>query len=686
MAPTAGEGAAGSHRPVMRRAAARWAVVTATALAGALAVPSAAGATPAPTAAGHAGTAPGSPTIVSLAATPAQTTSDGGFGGGYLVVRASVQGATSCVFSGTKNIGGLPLTVPCTNGPVQVTVSTAYNTGTSAPVYRIRLDVTSSTKATASRVLAGVVQPLPVISGVTAVASTGDSRCALVTGGAVRCWGSAAAGQLGVGAAPPADTCTADGSPAVPCSMLARWVAGVGGVGFLAGATALAATGAGYCAALRGGGVACWGSNASGQLGSGSATGPQTCGGTACSPVPVVVSGPLARQRVTGLAGLGTGGGACAVTAASQVWCWGRDDAGQAGDGRPPTAACTAGPCAPQPAMVLSGASDRSVQDAAAQDRVVPPPLDAVAEVVSAPGSSTWCARRTWGGVDCWGSGSHGARGSVAPGRTATPVVGTLGAGRLLGVVQLVGSGSSPSTAGFCARLLLGQVACWGDDGLGQLGGGVGSTAALRCGAGARCSAAPVPVRSPGPKPATDYAAGPGPLVLADDLAGGAGGYCAVVTGTVACWGANTDGSLGAGIGSGPQRCGGRSCSPTPLVVRAVVGAQDVEPARAVAGSVATFCMVRAGAATAACWGAGGRGQVGDGASPPASADRPQQVHGLAKAAALRQIASLVPVRGSVCAVLLSGTLACWGAGASGQQGSGEASDRSAPGGVWTDG
>ena len=32
--------------------------------------------------------------------------------------------------------------------------------------------------------------------------------------------------------------------------------------------------------------------------------------------------------------------------------------------------------------MVLSGASDRSVQDAAAQDRVVPPPLDAVAEVV----------------------------------------------------------------------------------------------------------------------------------------------------------------------------------------------------------------------------------------------------------------------------------------------------------------
>jgi alpha-tubulin suppressor-like RCC1 family protein len=51
------------------------------------------------------------------------------------------------------------------------------------------------------------------LSGVTAISSGGDSPCALLSGGAVECWGDNTYGELGNGSSTGPDTCYGD-----PCS------------------------------------------------------------------------------------------------------------------------------------------------------------------------------------------------------------------------------------------------------------------------------------------------------------------------------------------------------------------------------------------------------------------------------------------------------------------------------------
>ena len=89
----------------------------------------------------------------------------------------------------------------------------------------------------------------------------------------------------------------------------------------LANATAIAAGSYHTCALLANGTVKCWGDNFYGQLGIGNNTGPQTCGGTACSTAPVQVSG-ITTATAIGAAEDRT----CALLANGTVKCWGRDD------------------------------------------------------------------------------------------------------------------------------------------------------------------------------------------------------------------------------------------------------------------------------------------------------------------------------------------------------------------------
>lgn len=90
-------------------------------------------------------------------------------------------------------------------------------------------------------------EPRPVegLSGVTAIAAGRTHTCAVVGGGAVRCWGANDAGQAG--------------DPSFLGTSTPRAVPGVAGV------TALAAGEHHTCALLGGGGVRCWGYN--GQAG-----------------------------------------------------------------------------------------------------------------------------------------------------------------------------------------------------------------------------------------------------------------------------------------------------------------------------------------------------------------------------------------------------------------------------------
>lgn len=157
----------------------------------------------------------------------------------------------------------------------------------------------------------GVGQTLPVNvaglqSGVQAVSAGEAHACALLENGGVLCWGHNEDGELG------------DGTTMERTTPVA--VSGLGGK-----AIAISA-GGGYwgahtCAVLENGTVQCWGSNGSGQLGTGSA-GPS-------SPAPQTVSnlpGPASRVWAGAYH-------SCARLADGSAWCWGGNRYGQLGDG-----------------------------------------------------------------------------------------------------------------------------------------------------------------------------------------------------------------------------------------------------------------------------------------------------------------------------------------------------------------
>ena len=87
------------------------------------------------------------------------------------------------------------------------------------------------------------------------------------------------------------------------------------------------------CGVAAAGAAYCWGLNETGQLGTGSATGPESCLGMnepfqPCSTVPVAVAGGLSFTAVT-VGDLHS----CGVTAEGTAYCWGWNEYGQLGDG-----------------------------------------------------------------------------------------------------------------------------------------------------------------------------------------------------------------------------------------------------------------------------------------------------------------------------------------------------------------
>ena len=153
--------------------------------------------------------------------------------------------------------------------------------------------------ATTTRLVPVAVSGLT--GGVTAI-TTGDGHtCALVTGGAVKCWGDNTYGQLG-------DNTTT------------RRLTPVSVSGLASGVTAIAAGGSHTCALTSGGAIKCWGDNTWGQLGDGT---------TASKLVPVDASG-----LATGAAGIAAGQyHNCARTTDGGLKCWGRNTVGEIGDG-----------------------------------------------------------------------------------------------------------------------------------------------------------------------------------------------------------------------------------------------------------------------------------------------------------------------------------------------------------------
>jgi len=239
------------------------------------------------------------------------------------------------------------------------------------------------------------------------------------------------------------------------------------------------------------------------------------------------------------------------------------------------------------------------------------------------------CAVASDATIKCWGSGSSGVLGNgTNPTQQPTPVTTS---GIDDGVRVVVGHQHT------CAIRSEGSVVCWGYNGYGTLGDN--STTSRY-----------TPVAVTGLADARDLAAGQRHTCAARD------------DGSVWCWGQNGEKQLGnpsVPMGSSPYYL-----STVPVQATGVSDAITVE-----AGLWHT-CALRATGGVL-CWGAGQRGQLGNGNS--LNQPTAVEVSGLTDA---KQIAA---GGFTSCALRQSGGVLCWGYGADGQLGNGGTGNSSSP-------
>lgn len=340
------------------------------------------------------------------------------------------------------------------------------------------------------------VEVIGLDDDILAIGAGSDHACALRAGGGARCWGRNWSGQLGSGSslwqllpAPvvnlPADvqalaagenhTCLLSGeAPAaggVQCwgsnedgqlgdgSLINRYQpAAVSGLA--AGVRAIAAGNKHTCALSTAGGVQCWGSNATGQLGDGTEL---------PSAVPVSVIG-----LGSGVQAIAAGKGhTCAVTGSGGVQCWGDNKGGQLGDGTQlnsklpvDVVGLSSGVRAVAAGLGVTCAltEDGSVQcwgagrvgDGTRDQRTQPVKVVGLERGVQAVTAGNWhmCALLENGGVQCWGDNQFGQLGDGTRRENLVPVdVVRLGSG-----VQAIEAGGDQT----CAVRVDGSVHCWG--------------------------------------------------------------------------------------------------------------------------------------------------------------------------------------------------------------------------------
>ena len=457
-------------------------------------------------------------------------------------------------------------------------------------------------------------------SGVVAVTAGSLHSCALSTGGGVQCWGDNFSGQLGNNSSIDSHTPVA--------------VSGLAGVGTLGGVAAIAA---GYdytCALSTGGGVLCWGYNATGQLGNNSTTNSLT---------PVAVSG-LASGVVAITVGQGH---SCALSTGGGVQCWGRNINGQLGNNSVTESHTPVAVSGPAGVGTLTG----------------------VAAITA--GDYHTCALSTGGGVLCWGGNDEGQLGNNTynAGATPTPVVvsGVAGVGTLAGVAAI-----AAGTIHTCALTTGGAVLCWGYKSTtsintpeaisGLASGMVAITAggffscALTTGGGVQCWGENNLGRL------GNDSTSPTLPVSVSGLAGGVAAItagdahsCAVSPGgRVQCWGSNVYGQLGNNSTTG---------SPTPV---AVSGLASGVPA-ITAGHAHSCAVTGGGVHGVQCWGENNYGQLGNNSTT--ESHTPVAVSGPAGVGALTGVAAITAGDYHTCALTTGGGAQCWGNNNNGQLG-----------------
>jgi alpha-tubulin suppressor-like RCC1 family protein len=182
------------------------------------------------------------------------------------------------------------------------------------------------------------------------------------------------------------------------------------------------------------------------------------------------------------------------------------------------------------------------------------------------------CALLSSGSVDCWGYNNDGETGTAAAFFNALPM-------SVLQIDAATGAGVNGTTAygGYhtCAVLSGGAVSCWGYNGHAELGNG--------------SSAAPQPLGTA----VTVGLTGAATMVTV-------GGYhsCAIVSGSVLCWGANDSAQLGRGTWG------------VDIATPAVISGAPPTALSVDAGAYHT-CAVFAGTDNVKCWGRNNEGESG---------------------------------------------------------------------------
>ena len=251
------------------------------------------------------------------------------------------------------------------------------------------------------------------LTGVTAIGLGQKHSCAILSGGAMKCWGSNNNGQLG-------DSTTVQRISPVYVRTSSSDASNLTGV------TTIDLGERHTCAILSGGAMKCWGNNDNGQLGDG------TSGNSRTSPVSVT---GLTGATATAVGYFHT----CALLSDTTVKCWGYGGGGQLGS-------ITAG--STSPVNVRTSSTDASN-------------LTGVTAIAS--GFQHACALLSNGTVKCWGYNGYGQLGDGTYNARTSPVLVT----GLTGVTAIAASQYHT-----CALISGGTMKCWGYNYKGELGDG----------------------------------------------------------------------------------------------------------------------------------------------------------------------------------------------------------------------
>jgi alpha-tubulin suppressor-like RCC1 family protein len=190
-----------------------------------------------------------------------------------------------------------------------------------------------------------------------------------------------------------------------------------------------------------------------------------------------------------------------------------------------------------------------------------------------------------------------------------------------------------------CARLVSGELACWGVNDSGQLGDGT-------------TSARPTPRRVRGT------------LAAATQVTAGGAHTCALrAGGFVDCWGANARGQLGGA--STIERA-----QPAPV--------SELREAQSVVAGARHTCATRLDGEVS-CWGDNGRGQVGAAETTDGSCGEDPCLSTPRSVTGLDRIVEVALGDAHTCARDAVGAVWCWGGNGSGELGDGTFEDRAAP-------